>query len=115
MAVAGLGDVDRGLEALRDARERFEALGATSEVSATDVAAAEIQQDVARWPAGRHALDVVGEPDEPHPALHRLLGRQLMAEGRPDEARTALDTALEAARQRDDRLEEGRMLVELHA
>jgi class 3 adenylate cyclase/tetratricopeptide (TPR) repeat protein len=113
VAVAGLGDVDRGLEVLRDARERFEALGATSEVSATDVAAAEIQQDAARWPAGRHALDIVGEPDEPHPALHRLLGRQLMAEGRPDEARTALDTALEAARQRDDRLEEGRMLVEL--
>ncbi len=98
---------------LRDARERFEALGATSEVSATDVAAAEIQQDAARWSAARDALDVVGEPDEPHPALHRLLGRQLRVEGRPDEARTALETALEAARQRDDRLEEGRMLVEL--
>ena len=113
LAMAGLGDVDRGLEVLRDARDRFAALGVTSEVSATDVAAAEIQQDAARWSAAREALDVVGEPDDPHPALHRLLGRQLSVEGRPDEARTVLEGALAAAEQRDDQLEEGRILAEL--
>jgi tetratricopeptide (TPR) repeat protein len=113
LAVAGLGDVDRGLEVLRDARDRFEALGATDEVSATDVAAAEIQQDAARWSAAREALDVVGDPADPHPALYRLRGRQLRAEDRLDEARTALERALAAAQQRDDQLEEGRILAEL--
>ena len=113
LALAGSGGLDRALPVLQDARDRFEALGATSEVSATDVAAAEIQQNAARWSAARQALDVVGEPDKPHPALHRLLGRQLRVEGRRDEARALLETALETAEQQDDLLEEGRILAEL--
>ena len=113
LAVAGLGDVDRALPVLRDARDRFEALGADAEVSATDVAAAEIQQDAARWSDAREALDVVGDPDDPHPALHRLRGRQLVVEGRSDAARTTLESALAAALERNDQLEEGRLLAEL--
>jgi tetratricopeptide (TPR) repeat protein len=113
-SIAGLGDVDAAVEMLHETRGRFELLGEPGEVRATDLVLAEVLQDVGRTAEAAVALDLVGD-DESGPTFCRLTARRQRTEGRQEESRSTLLAGLAAAERETDRLEEGRILLELAA
>ena len=117
--LAGSGDAAAALTMLAEVRGRFEALDEPAEARRTDVVRAEVLLDADRAAEAGEVLDlVVGGTDEHSgvaATLHRLIGRQHLAQGRFDEGRLMLSTGLEIARHEDNHVEEGLLLVELGA
>jgi class 3 adenylate cyclase/tetratricopeptide (TPR) repeat protein len=114
-ALAGLGDVDGAVRMLAETRGRFEELDEPEEVLATDLVLVDVLQDAGRHEEARAVLEVVGDTDEADPMSRRLIARQLLASGRPEEGRPMLLAGLAAAERQVDRLEQGRILLELAA
>lgn len=114
---AAADDLEGALAVLADARSRFEALGESTEVRATDVVLAELLLDAGRSSeAGALLSTIIADGDDvPSPGLHRLTARQLLAEDRVDQAMTMLDKGLELAAHDVNRYEEGLLLLEVAA
>jgi class 3 adenylate cyclase/tetratricopeptide (TPR) repeat protein len=115
--LAESGDMDAAIAMLHDTRSRFETLDEPAEMLTTDLALVEVLQD-AGWTAGAgEVLDLIADGDVRTTGMdatvHRLIGRQHLAEGRLDEARLMLEAGLELAVGEANRFEEGRLLVEL--
>ncbi len=113
-ALAGTGDVDAGLGLLAAARSRFEALGEAAEVLGTDLAQVEVLQDADHVDEAADLLERATSLDEVtmDAALHRIIARQHLVEGRFDEARLMLDAGQEAAERQGSRYERGMLLAE---
>ena len=113
-ALAGSGDLDAGVAMLAEARSIFESLGEDGEVLGTDLARVEMLQDAGHADEATEILERVttGDDGTVDAALHRLIARQHLAEGRLDEARLMLDAGLEAAERESNRYEQGMLLVE---
>jgi class 3 adenylate cyclase/tetratricopeptide (TPR) repeat protein len=113
-ALAGSGDLDAGVAMLAEARSIFESLGEDGEVLGTDLARVEMLQDAGHADEATEILERVttGEDGTVDAALHRLIARQHLAEGRLDEARLMLDAGLEAAERESNRYEQGMLLAE---
>ena len=114
-ALAGLGDVDGAVRMLAGTRGRFEELDEPEEVLATDLVLVDVLQDAGRHEEAGAVLEVVGDTDEADPMSRRLIARHLLASGRPEESRPMLLAGLAAAERKVDRLEQGRILLELAA
>lgn len=116
--VAASGDLAAAVTLLRETRTRFEALGEPAEVRGTDVVLAELLLDADRPAEAGEVLDLVsgaGEFAAAAPTVHRLIGRQHLAEGRLDECRVILLAGLEAAEEAANRFEQALLLLELAA
>jgi class 3 adenylate cyclase/tetratricopeptide (TPR) repeat protein len=115
--VAQAGDVTGAIDLLRDTRSRFDGLGEPSEVRTTDLVLAEVLLDAGRPDEAGEVLDTVaqGGAGGMDATVHRLIGRQHLAEGRLDEAGLMLASGLDLARQDSHRFERGLLLLELAA
>ncbi len=116
--VASSGDIAEAVSLIQQTRSRFEALGEPAEVRGTDVVLAELLLDADRPAEAGEVLDLVsgaGEFAAAAPTVHRLIGRQHLAEGRLDECRVILLAGLEAAEEAANRFEQGLLLLELAA
>ena len=113
--MAGLGDLDGAIAALHETRSRFDALGEPPEVWATDLVLAEVLLDAGRSAQAQEALDRVSAADVRNATFHRLVARGHVAARHLEDARAMLLAGLELAEQEADRVEQGRILLELAA
>jgi tetratricopeptide (TPR) repeat protein len=108
-ATAGLGDADHALALLEEARVLFDALGEALEVRATDLATAEVLQDLGRLDDASPLLDRLMRDAGGVTSLGatgcRLYARQQALHGDLDEARSVLESGLDLAERAADRLE----------
>ncbi|MDQ3483891.1 MAG: AAA family ATPase [Actinomycetota bacterium] len=117
--VAASGDIAGAVSLLNQTRTRFETLAELSEVRGTDLVLAEVLLDAGRPAEAGEVLDLVveGAGKETLTAgaanVHRLIGRQHLAEGRLEEARLMLLAGLEVAEQGGDRFEQALLLLEI--
>ena len=110
--LAGSGDVDQAVTLLGDARVRFEALDEPEEITATDLALAEVLQDAGRSGEARGVLALLNAGD-PSATSQRLVGRDHRLAGRVEAARSAFAAGLELAERAGDPLEQALLLEEL--
>jgi class 3 adenylate cyclase/tetratricopeptide (TPR) repeat protein len=111
--VAASGNLESAIALLRDAADRFDTLGEQPEVRATDRVLAEVFQDAGRMVEAAQVLDRLQGDADTSAVLQRLVGRQALAEGRREEARSALLAGLEQAENEGDRFEQGLLLRDL--